>query len=276
MSLQYAEEVDRSGQASLAQDLAQRSIDDTSEVLKEDPEYTRALYLRAWAMLGFSDDHDEGLATARKALELMDHAAAQSRHDPYVDERARLESLVRRAGSAGDAAAAKDSVRARGGAGAGPDASRAVVQVGFSDPPDGDGDEPPQSESTSGERDSWVNMSTQEEARQLREHQMRAEKRRLAEFTKVELSEELRRNNASTTGRKDYLVERVFLGRRYGALPLCPTCRRGKLRYDSRDGLVATSVKCRGYYSDKKHKKVECAFTGDLDSVAKTPWRSVL
>lgn len=73
----------------------------------------------------------------------------------------------------------------------------------------------------------------------------------LNQLTTNELKEECRLNDQKVSGIKKELVERVADGRVKGAIPRCPQCTGGKLRFNPRTG----NYKCPGYMDDEDFVK---------------------
>jgi len=65
-------------------------------------------------------------------------------------------------------------------------------------------------------------------------------------FTAVELKNLLKKNNQVMSGNKNDLVERCAQGKLLGAIPSCPQCFAGKLRFNLKTG----EYKCPGYMDD--------------------------
>lgn len=81
-----------------------------------------------------------------------------------------------------------------------------------------------------------------------------------------ELKDVLRRNDQLLGGTKGELVHRCAEGEVLGALPRCPVCGAGKLKFDAKSGMF----KCPGYMDDDEFKP--CFFkSGDVDRVAWKP-----
>ena len=92
-----------------------------------------------------------------------------------------------------------------------------------------------------------------------------AQRKQLASVNVKTLQAALRRNAQKITGRRDELVERVAQGIVLGALPLCPLCGMGKLRFDLRTGVYS----CPGFRDENNYHS--CAF--ESTNVERTPWK---
>jgi hypothetical protein len=80
----------------------------------------------------------------------------------------------------------------------------------------------------------------------------------------VELQDILRRNRQNISGTKDALVCRCADGKLLGAIPVCPLCGAGKLRFDRQTGIY----RCPGYVDDDQYKL--CVYQSA--EVRRTPW----
>ena len=78
------------------------------------------------------------------------------------------------------------------------------------------------------------------------------------------LKDILRTNQQILTGVKDDLIERCAQGAVLGAVPRCPHCHGGKLRFDKEKGLYW----CHGYMDDDEYKT--CYF--NTNTVQFDPW----
>lgn len=81
------------------------------------------------------------------------------------------------------------------------------------------------------------------------------DKRKLKEFishyncyTVNHLKLILKKNNQKVSGNKKEIVERISDGRLFGAIPNCPECFTGKLRFNNKTGVYS----CPGYMDDTK------------------------
>ncbi len=74
--------------------------------------------------------------------------------------------------------------------------------------------------------------------------------------TSSELKRFLEFNKQPKTGKKEDLVERCLDGFLYGALPKCPTCRRGKLTFYEDSGAYV----CGGYFDVNSKRMISCNF----------------
>ena len=92
-------------------------------------------------------------------------------------------------------------------------------------------------------------------------------KKKVEEFDSLTipaLKEHLRRNRQLLAGTKDELVERCASGVVLGALPVCPLCGAGKLRFDGKKLLYT----CPGYMDDVTFQP--CFYKSH--QVPRTPW----
>lgn len=84
------------------------------------------------------------------------------------------------------------------------------------------------------------------------------------------LKEYLRRNKQILTGKKQELIERCVEFEKNGALPICPTCGKGKLRLME----DKKRVQCKGYYDEDCGLFISCNYIDDLACVERLPWKS--
>eukprot|EP00811_Abedinium_folium_P007057 NODE_16510_length_990_cov_8.891078.p1 GENE.NODE_16510_length_990_cov_8.891078~~NODE_16510_length_990_cov_8.891078.p1 ORF type:complete len:274 (+),score=76.32 NODE_16510_length_990_cov_8.891078:97-918(+) len=61
----------------------------------------------------------------------------------------------------------------------------------------------------------------------------------LAGHTLAQMAAELAKNEQVKTGKKDELVQRIAEGRVLGALPLCPKCTKGKIKWSRVGGIFS-------------------------------------
>ena len=93
-----------------------------------------------------------------------------------------------------------------------------------------------------------------------------AKEAELLELNSIDqLKQLLRQNGQVLSGTKGELIERCAEGKILGAIPVCPLCGAGKLRYAAKTGLYT----CPGYMDDDKFHK--CVFVSG--SVARNPWK---
>lgn len=81
----------------------------------------------------------------------------------------------------------------------------------------------------------------------------------------AELKALLKHNDQVLTGTKPELVERASYGKAFGALPRCPKCAGGKIKYSSAKYI------CPGYMDDDVFHK--CFFSADI--VTRNPWKDL-
>jgi len=81
------------------------------------------------------------------------------------------------------------------------------------------------------------------------------------------LKSQLRANNQKISGTKGELVERVAQCKVLGAIPTCPECSAGKLRFDTKTGLYT----CPGYMDDDTF--TPCYYSSA--DVKRLPWVDV-
>jgi len=81
-----------------------------------------------------------------------------------------------------------------------------------------------------------------------------------------DLKLKLKNNNQVCSGNKYDLVQRCAQGKLFGALPNCPKCFGGKLRFDINKG----EYKCPGYMNDTDF--VFCNFKA-TDGITRNPWQ---
>lgn len=75
----------------------------------------------------------------------------------------------------------------------------------------------------------------------------------------------LKANDMNTTGNKTVLVARAADGKAFGALPRCPSCSGGRIRYE------AGKYSCPGYMDDDTF--VKCFF--HADTIKRNKWVAV-
>jgi hypothetical protein len=80
-----------------------------------------------------------------------------------------------------------------------------------------------------------------------------------------QLKQLLRQNGQAVSGTKGELIERCSQGAVLGAIPICPLCGAGKLRFAIKTGVYT----CPGFMDDDTFHK--CVFASG--SVARTPWK---
>ena len=79
-----------------------------------------------------------------------------------------------------------------------------------------------------------------------------------------DLKEALKKNNQKISGTKAELIERCAEGKLLGAVPNCPKCFGGKLRFNIHSG----EYKCPGFMEDTT--MVHCSFKSF--DVKRNPW----
>lgn len=84
-------------------------------------------------------------------------------------------------------------------------------------------------------------------------------------MSQAELKAMLKLNNQPVSGNKSDLVERCAEGKVLGALPVCPLCGAGKLRFEGSKG----TYKCPGYMDDDEFKA--CFYTST--TADRTTWK---
>jgi len=95
---------------------------------------------------------------------------------------------------------------------------------------------------------------------------IQGEMKTLGECSVPQLKDVLRLNKQPVGGTKAELVRRVAEGTVLGAVPRCPECHGGQLRYDGKTGMYT----CKGYFDDADFKP--CAFTSA--AVERRKWRT--
>lgn len=91
--------------------------------------------------------------------------------------------------------------------------------------------------------------------------------KRLKPYTRKMLREYLRENDqAMTQAKKDELIERVADGEVFGALPRCPVCGGGKIRFNNKRVYY-----CPGYMDDDVFQS--CTFTSA--TIKRNPWKKL-
>jgi len=78
----------------------------------------------------------------------------------------------------------------------------------------------------------------------------------------ADLKELLKKNDLVVSGRKDLLMERCALAMVKGALPRCPQCAGGRLKY------CGGTYNCPGFHDDDTFQECDYVTT----SVARVPW----
>eukprot|EP00917_Polyrhabdina_sp_WS-2016_P024991 GHVP01053927.1.p1 GENE.GHVP01053927.1~~GHVP01053927.1.p1 ORF type:complete len:226 (+),score=63.70 GHVP01053927.1:149-826(+) len=137
---------------------------------------------------------------------------------------------------------------------------------------DGDSDEafeetPSKAKKTSA-KSSPRNATPEYSAKSLPEEKVEDIKKeidKLAKLTKTNLSAMLKKNAQKVSGNKPDLVIRIAEGKVLGALPKCPQCNSGLLRFDQDTGMYT----CPGTY-EHGHMK-ECDF--ESEEVERIPWK---
>ena len=81
----------------------------------------------------------------------------------------------------------------------------------------------------------------------------------------VDLKAMLKANGQVQSGTKGELVQRCAEGKVLGAIPVCPLCGAGKLRFDGKTGIY----KCPGYQDDDVYRP--CVFQSG--AVTRTTWK---
>ena len=81
-----------------------------------------------------------------------------------------------------------------------------------------------------------------------------------------DLKEILRINGQSMTGDKKQVIEKVADGEVLGAIPKCPKCSGGHLKYDYK----SDEYMCRGFMDDDTWHY--CNFTGTSENISRYPW----
>ena len=84
--------------------------------------------------------------------------------------------------------------------------------------------------------------------------------------TNDQLKNVLRANQQSMSGDKKTLLEKVADGEVKGAIPRCPKCGGGYLKYDFKVDVYG----CKGYMDDTDWKF--CNFRGSSNEVNRNPW----
>jgi len=79
-------------------------------------------------------------------------------------------------------------------------------------------------------------------------------KAELSKKNATQLGAMLAKNGMAKSGKKDDLVERVAECKVLGALPLYPTCEKGRLKWQRESGLYT----CPGYFDDEQSRMVRC------------------
>jgi len=92
-----------------------------------------------------------------------------------------------------------------------------------------------------------------------------AKEEELQGLTLDKLKALLKQNDQVTTGVKGDLIKRIADGMIYGALPRCPLCHGGRLKWDATKGLYY----CPGFMDDDVFKA--CKF--QAIQVARNPWK---
>jgi hypothetical protein len=85
-------------------------------------------------------------------------------------------------------------------------------------------------------------------------------KKELQMLTVPQLQALLKMNDIRMNGKKQVLIGKVADGRVLGRIPLCTTCKGGKLSFDHKTG----EYKCLGYQSDTGYIKCRAKFSKDL------------
>eukprot|EP00742_Colponemidia_sp_Colp-10_P013792 GILJ01015609.1.p1 GENE.GILJ01015609.1~~GILJ01015609.1.p1 ORF type:complete len:1033 (+),score=99.80 GILJ01015609.1:1-3099(+) len=99
-------------------------------------------------------------------------------------------------------------------------------------------------------------------------HLLEMYREKLAHFTVPQLKAMLKLNDQVLGGTKDVLLDRVVDGMVNGALPRCPSCRLGHLRYNKLDEVYT----CPGYHEGPE-AGVKCGFTAK--DIERNPWKGM-
>lgn len=96
-------------------------------------------------------------------------------------------------------------------------------------------------------------------------------KKELVSRGNAQLKAMLCKNKMLMSGRKDELVERIAEGQVLGAIPTCPKCGKGKLRWDRMTG----EYKCPGYLDEVDGVRIikRCGFKSK--TVKRKAWKEV-
>lgn len=73
----------------------------------------------------------------------------------------------------------------------------------------------------------------------------------------------------STSGNKPELINRIADGMLLGAIPSCPKCAGGKLRFENELGVY----RCPGYLDDDEFKFCNKKF--EFDEIERTKWKEI-
>ena len=85
-----------------------------------------------------------------------------------------------------------------------------------------------------------------------------------------QLKDILRINKQFLSGKKQELINRCIDGERFGALPICSRCGKGRLKL-SEDN---SKVMCSGYYDEDCGMRIQCDLVDDVNAVERNPWNT--
>ena len=91
-------------------------------------------------------------------------------------------------------------------------------------------------------------------------------KKKLQAKSNAELKEMLKKNDQTSTGTKDELIEKIADGKVLGKIPRCTHCFGGRLRFDYKTGVY----RCPGYRDDTDFHN--CQKKYELNEVTRDAW----
>lgn len=91
-------------------------------------------------------------------------------------------------------------------------------------------------------------------------------KQKLQKNSNAELKEMLKKNDQTSTGTKDELIEKIADGKAMGKIPRCPSCFGGRLRFDDKTGVY----NCPGYRDDTDFHN--CQKKYQLGEITRDTW----
>jgi len=99
-------------------------------------------------------------------------------------------------------------------------------------------------------------------------------RRRSAELAKrsvAQLGALLSKNDMSKSGKKEELAERIAECRVIGGAPTCPTCEKGRLKFNRQTGAYT----CPGHFDDIAKRLVRCKGPGKDAAVVRPEWQDM-
>jgi len=96
-------------------------------------------------------------------------------------------------------------------------------------------------------------------------------KAELAKRSVAQLGALLSKNDMSKSGKKEELAERIAECRVIGGAPTCPTCEKGRLKFNRQTGAYT----CPGHFDDIAKRLVRCKGPGKDAAVVRPEWQDM-